>query len=259
MSRKWGIIPSAGSGTRIQPLAFSKELLPVGSYSVGSAERPRAISEYLIERMMIAGVTGVCMVISPGKWDIVRYYGAGVGDIFFTYTVQPQPRGLCDALFRVLPLVGNDESVIVGLPDTVWFPSDGLSRLPGDRLSFLLFPVEHPEFYDAVSTDEAGNVRRIFVKQPGIGERWIWGAFSMPVRIMTDLHDLWRKNGGRDEYIGTLVNRYLATGGEALGVRAGEVYVDVGTINGYRDAVAMLSGMGEHSFPECVTGRETGR
>jgi hypothetical protein len=27
----WGIVPAAGSGTRIQPLAFSKELLPVGS------------------------------------------------------------------------------------------------------------------------------------------------------------------------------------------------------------------------------------
>ena len=27
----WGIIPAAGNGTRIQPLAFSKELLPVGS------------------------------------------------------------------------------------------------------------------------------------------------------------------------------------------------------------------------------------
>ena len=26
----WGIVPAAGS-TRIQPLAFSKELLPVGS------------------------------------------------------------------------------------------------------------------------------------------------------------------------------------------------------------------------------------
>ena len=26
----WGIIPAAGNGTRIQPLAFSKELLPVG-------------------------------------------------------------------------------------------------------------------------------------------------------------------------------------------------------------------------------------
>ena len=43
----WGIIPAAGNGTRIQPLAFSKELLPVGSRFDGDTERPRAVSEYL--------------------------------------------------------------------------------------------------------------------------------------------------------------------------------------------------------------------
>ena len=48
----WGIIPAAGNGTRIQPLAFSKELLPVGSRFDGATERPRAVSEYLIERML---------------------------------------------------------------------------------------------------------------------------------------------------------------------------------------------------------------
>ena len=37
----WGIIPAAGNGTRIQPLAFSKELLPVGSrLDEGGVERP---------------------------------------------------------------------------------------------------------------------------------------------------------------------------------------------------------------------------
>ena len=39
----WGIIPAAGRGTRIQPLAFSKELLPVGSRLVHGSERPRAV------------------------------------------------------------------------------------------------------------------------------------------------------------------------------------------------------------------------
>jgi len=33
----WGIIPAAGLGSRIQPLAFSKELLPVGSRRDGEA------------------------------------------------------------------------------------------------------------------------------------------------------------------------------------------------------------------------------
>ena len=37
----WGIVPAAGVGSRIQPLAFSKELLPVGSRLEGDAERPR--------------------------------------------------------------------------------------------------------------------------------------------------------------------------------------------------------------------------
>lgn len=40
--RMWGVIPAAGAGTRIQPLAFSKELLPVGSWSDGEVKRPRA-------------------------------------------------------------------------------------------------------------------------------------------------------------------------------------------------------------------------
>ena len=48
----WGIIPAAGAGSRIQPLAFSKELLPVGSQMREGQERPRAVSEYLVERMV---------------------------------------------------------------------------------------------------------------------------------------------------------------------------------------------------------------
>ena len=36
----WGIVPAAGAGSRIQPLAFSKELLPVGSRIERGAERP---------------------------------------------------------------------------------------------------------------------------------------------------------------------------------------------------------------------------
>ena len=41
-------------------------------------------------------------------------------------------------------------------------------------------------------------------------------------------------------YVGTLVNAWLARGGEARGVRAGESYVDVGTLHGYREAIQLL-------------------
>src|ERR1700751_910287 len=101
----WGIILAAGNGTRIQPLAFSKELLPVGSRLEGAAERPRAVSEYLIERMLSAGADKICFVISPWKSDILQYYGGTIGTAAIAYVVQPEPEGLCDAIFRALPLI----------------------------------------------------------------------------------------------------------------------------------------------------------
>jgi glucose-1-phosphate thymidylyltransferase len=236
----WGIVPAAGLGSRIQPLAFSKELLPVGSRVDGGTERPKAVSEYLVERMILAGATHICMTISPGKSDIVEYYGGGVGPAHVCYVVQPEPQGLCDALFRALPLIGAGDQVLIGLPDTVWFPEDGFRRLGEETLSFLLFPVQHPELFDAVVTDSEGRVREIQVKRPGASSSWIWGAFRMPGRVLHDLHALWRERGGRDVYVGTLVNEWLARGGEARGVRAGESYVDVGTLHGYREAIQLL-------------------
>ena len=239
----WGIIPAAGNGTRIQPLAFSKELLPVGSrLDESGIERPRAVSEYLIERMVRAGADKLCIVISPWKSDILQYYGAAVGDVDIAYVCQAGAVGLCDAIFRALPVIPRDEPVMVGLPDTIWFPSDALCGLPDDRLSFLLFPVENPALFDAVVMDDDGRVLAIEVKSAQARSRWIWGAFKMPGGTLHALHRLWVERERQDEYIGTLVNAWLQSGGEAWGVKAGESYVDVGTLNGYREAMRLLGG-----------------
>jgi dTDP-glucose pyrophosphorylase len=243
----WGIVPAAGAGSRIQPLAFSKELLPVGSRLDGLTERPRAVSEYLVERLVRAGADKICFVIAPGKSDILEYYGGGSpGSAHIAFVVQPRPAGLCDALFCAAPLIPADELVVIGLPDTVWFPEDGLCALDDDTLEFLLFPVERPELFDAVVTDAAGRVLEIQVKQPVAKSKWVWGAFKMPGAIFHELHALWLSREPRDEYFGTLVNEWMARGGEARGVRAGRAYVDVGTLNGYREAIRLLSG-GEFS------------
>ncbi len=114
--------------------------------------------------------------------------------------------------------------------------------LPNDRLSFLLFPVSRPELFDAVATDERGRVLRIEVKSRAPSSSWIWGAFKMPGAVFHDLHRLWLARDREDEYVGTLVNAWLARGGEAVGVRGGERYVDVGTLHGYRQALTLLSG-----------------
>jgi glucose-1-phosphate thymidylyltransferase len=235
-----GVIPAAGAGSRIQPLAFSKELLPVGSRFEAGIERPRAVSEYLIERLIAGGATRLCFVIAPGKSDILQYFGSRVAGVPICYVVQERPAGLCDALFSALPLAAPDESVAVGLPDTVWFPVDGLRRLPEGTLSLLLFEVLRPDLFDAVITNGRDEVQAIDVKSKPPRTAWIWGAFKLPTPQLAQLHALWDQRDRRDQYFGTLVNAYLERGGRALGVRAGEAYVDVGTLNGYREALRVL-------------------
>jgi dTDP-glucose pyrophosphorylase len=241
--RTLGIVPAAGAGSRIQPLAFSKEVLPVGCSEPDGQERPKAVSEFLIDRMLLAGAEQVCCVISPQKLDIVSYYARHPAGRCFAYVVQEDPRGLCDAIFRALPLVSDEDDVLVGLPDTIWFPVDGFRRLPPGPLAFLLFRVEQPERFDAVVTTEGGAVIEVQVKQAQPAADWVWGAFRLGGAQLRELHRLWTEPGRGDEYFGTLVNEHLRRGGRAVGVRAGVEYHDVGTYDGYRQMVeARLGG-----------------
>lgn len=250
----WGIIPAAGSGSRIQPLAFSKELLPVGSRIDSSGvERPRAVAEYLVERMARAGAEKICFVISPWKSDILQYFGGKIGDVDVVYVCQSGALGLCDAIFHALPVIPPDEPVLIGLPDTIWFPSDALADLPDDRMSFLLFPVERPELFDAVVLDADGAVDEIQVKSADATTSWVWGAIKMPGAMLHSLHRLWIDRERQDEFFGTLVNAWIRSGGDAWGVRGGSSYVDVGTINGYREAIRLLT-EGESASPRTPNG-----
>ena len=208
-------------------------------------ERPRAVSEYVVERLTLGGADKLCFVISPTKTDIIRYYGARFEQSSVAFVVQPEPAGLCDAFFRAAPFVGADEPVALGLPDTIWFPEDGLKALPHDRLAFLLFPAANPQVFDVVVHDAAGRVETIQVKPEAPRSNWIWGAFRAPGAVYHQLHDLWLRRGRQDVYVGDLVNAWIVEGGEAVGVRAGESYVDVGTYDGYREAIRLLSSRAE--------------
>lgn len=101
--------------------------------------------------------------------------------------------------------------------------------------------MEQPEFFDAVVTDEQNRVLEIQVKQLNAKSRWIWGAFKMPGHVLEQMRQIWLNRDCADEYFGTLVNAYIASGGSAVGVKAGRSYVDVGTLHGYRSAIGLLS------------------
>jgi hypothetical protein len=115
--------------------------------------------------------------------------------------------------FHALPFIAPDEHVLVGLPDTVWFPASGFDALGDDDLSFLCFPVERPEFFDAVVMEEDGNVQEVQVKTPNAVSHWIWGAFKLRGRTLAELHKLWLTRSGSDHYIGGVVNEWIRRGG----------------------------------------------
>src|SRR6185437_13695842 len=152
-----GIIPAAGAGERIQPLGCSKELLPVGSRRIAGLERPKAVAEYLVERMIAAGATQTRMVISAEKTDIVKYFAEREYAAEIFYVVQQKPRGLCDALFRAEPFARHFEQVLIGLPDTIWFPENAyrqaLDNSRGADVNLVCFPVLDASAFDAVVSD----------------------------------------------------------------------------------------------------------
>ena len=238
-----GIIPAAGAGQRIQPLGCSKELLPVGSRVVEGVERPKAISEYLVERMIAAGASHICMIISAEKSDIVRYYAerSYAAEIF--YVVQQHPTGLCDALFRAQAFAAQHEQVLIGLPDTVWFPENAYHSALHHSLAdvnLVLFPVDNPSVFDAVVCDNLNFVKKVEVKVENPHSHWIWGAITTTGEAFRNLKLLWEARHREDEYLGTLLNAYIDAGHTVRGHHVGETYIDVGTMQGFHRAQDFL-------------------
>jgi hypothetical protein len=149
-------------------------------------------------------------------------------------------RGLCAALARRGHQVVFFDRVqrIIGSVDKLCVVP--LGAFADDEFSLLFFPVEHPEFFDAVLTDECGNIKEIHVKHPAPRSNWIWDAFKMPDAVFTEQHYLWReeRRGSIYRHVGQCLSRCVRTG---CAVRAGQAYFDVGTLMGYREALRLLS------------------
>ncbi len=251
-----GIIPAAGAGQRIQPLGCSKELLPVGARSIDGVERPKAVAEYLVERMIAAGATQICMVISAEKTDIVKYFAEREYAAEIFYVVQQKPMGLCDALFRAEPFARHQPQVLIGLPDTIWFPESAyrfaLEKTDGARVNLVCFPVLDPSAFDAVVSDDFGYVQRVEVKLKNAHSHWIWGAVTATGEAFHALKLLWESRHREDEYLGHLLNAYIDAGNVVRASHCGERYMDVGTLEGYHAAQDYLRSLRSAAVPKAA-------
>jgi dTDP-glucose pyrophosphorylase len=81
------------------------------------------------------------------------------------------------------------------------------------------------------------------VKVRAANSHWIWGAVTTTSRAFHALKLLWESRHREDEYLGHLLNAFIEAGNVVRATHVGEVYMDVGTIQGYHNAQDFLRGM----------------
>ena len=242
----WGIVPAAGRGSRIQPLAFSKELLPVGS-RLDKAARAALRGQRIPRRAHDP---------RRRRQDLLRHLARQVRHhgllrrrlrrgAAIAYVVQPQAER---AVRRHLPRDAADRG-----------------RRAGDR---------RPARHDLVPGERAlraARRRAVLPALPGRAPRVLrrrgprrsrtgcWRSRSSsktPPRTGSGARSRCRAAActsssacGASVCAGTSISARSSTpisppAARPLGVKAGDAYVDVGTLHGYRAAISLLSRRG---------------
>lgn len=108
------IVPAAGHGTRLRPLTdqLPKELLPLGRLTA---------LEWIVRELAAAGMERVVLVVSPIKEALLRQaFRQTRFGVEIAFAIQPEMRGLGDAILRAAPLLGGETPFLVALGDAVF-------------------------------------------------------------------------------------------------------------------------------------------
>lgn len=246
-----GVVPAAGMGRRLFPYPNAKELFPIGYQEIeidGQLEkRPKVISQYLIENMRAAGVSHFYFVLGYGKHDIMNYYGSGrVYGIHIMYLLQETLGGMPYAIDLLMPWLQGDETVMMGMPDTVIEPKDAFKRLLAAHraweadLTLGLFRASDPSKFGMIGIDADQNVVEHIDKPAQTNLEWLWGIACWGPRFMSLMHELLERLAGSSREI-VLGDMFDAALGEGLSVKGlpfdDGTYIDIGTYAGLKRAL----------------------
>lgn len=208
-----GAVPAAGRAERLQPLAGSKELLPVGG---------RPVMDYVIERMQAARAHEIRVVTRPDKTDVMeraKTFGARV--------IEAEPPTAAESILLAAAGLAADDVLMIGFPDTVWGPADGFESVialveGGAEIGLGLFRGRHEaqlQRSDVVSL-EGERVVAVVVKPDRPTSDLLWGCGAARVRALRGLAN--RKHPGE-------LFAELATAGVVAGVVLDGDFFDIGT------------------------------
>ncbi|MBN2331312.1 MAG: NTP transferase domain-containing protein [Candidatus Aenigmarchaeota archaeon] len=140
-----GLVPAAGSGTRLYPFARAvpKEMYPI----LG-----KAVIEHCVENLKAGGISKIFMVVGYQKGALMDYLGDGsFFGVNVAYVYQMERKGLGHAIYQARNWI--DTTFVTLLGDSFIEPKNEIKELiryhseQKPLATLLLFKVENPKGY----------------------------------------------------------------------------------------------------------------
>lgn len=252
-----GLIPAGGQGSRIGVLPCSKEIYPIG-FDQSIETRPKAISQYLLEKMHLAGVNKAYIVLREGKWDIPSYLRDGkTADMNLAYLIMDAPFGVPYTIDQAFAFV-REATIAFGFPDIFFKPHDVfvklLKRLTDHDCDVVLglFPADRPYKVDMVDIDHRGLIKNIVIKPRQTSLQFTWGVAVWSPVFTRFMHACVKEQEPSaaqkpELFMGEVVRLAIAEGLHVEAVHVSEEpFLDIGTPDDLFRTVQRLVAVSQH-------------
>jgi glucose-1-phosphate thymidylyltransferase len=250
MKKLIGIIPAAGFGTRLYPYNGGKELLPVGTESVlmqgKIIERPKIVSQYIIDSMVEAGVKNIIIITNPAKHKLMEFHlNGGKSGANIVYIVQ-NSISMAHSINLAYEWI-KDSTVIMGMPDTIALPQNCFKQLIKKHnsadLSLGLFLTDKPYKFGMIKTDNAFNITYHRDKPSKTKALMMWGIAIWEPCFTKILHKHIKRTPpvSKEITLGDIFDIALDEGRSCKAYPiVGGKYYDIGTYDDYKRAILDL-------------------
>ena len=248
-----GLVPAAGYASRISPIPCSKEIYPVNYHTDGNDKfkSPKVISASLFEKLSIAGIEKVYMIIRKGKWDIPQYLGTGSNfGLNIAYLVTDPTPGTPQTIDKSYHFIKN-KRVLFGFPD-IQIAHDNpfkklLKQLDGENADIVLglFKTDKSQKFDMVEIDKNGRVTSIIIKPEVSKLKYTWLLAAWKPAFTDFLHDfLSSKQDGTNTkiqeeiYVGNIIQEAIKNNLKVSSVKFPKSsFIDIGTFEDLKKAI----------------------